>query len=269
MTSFNEKLTSASRKNASLLCVGLDPDPALMPIDDVLEFNKAIIEATADQVCCYKPNIAFYEALGIPGLEALQRTLEHVPEDIPVIIDAKRGDIGSTAKAYARAVFEWWGFDAMTANPYGGSDAVEPFLEYEEHGILIWCRSSNPDAADFQDLSIGPRGEERHLYERVALKALEWNIRGNVGLVMGATYPEQMQSVRKLCPDMVILAPGVGAQGGDLENTVKYGVNADGEGLIINSSRGIIFASRDKDDFADAARRAAQELRQSINRARE
>ena len=135
MTSFNEKLTSASRKNASLLCVGLDPDPALMPIDDVLEFNKAIIEATADQVCCYKPNIAFYEALGIPGLEALQRTLEHIPDDIPVIIDAKRGDIGSTAKAYARAVFEWWGFDAVTVEPLpGGSDAVEPFLEYEEHG---------------------------------------------------------------------------------------------------------------------------------------
>ena len=269
MTSFNEKLTSASRKNASLLCVGLDPDPALMPIDDVLEFNKAIIEATADQVCCYKPNIAFYEALGIPGLEALQRTLEHVPEDIPVIIDAKRGDIGSTAKAYARAVFEWWGFDAVTVNPYLGKDSLEPFLEYADRGVLALCHTSGPGSADFQDLTVGNNGRQRPLFEEVALKVLEWNSRGNAGLVVGATYPQQLQSVRKLCPDMVILAPGIGAQGGDLENTVKYGVNADGEGLIINSSRGIIFASRDKDDFADAARRAAQELRLSINRARE
>ena len=269
MTSFNEKLTSASRKNASLLCVGLDPDPALMPIDDVLEFNKAIIEATADQVCCYKPNIAFYEALGIPGLEALQRTLEHVPEDIPVIIDAKRGDIGSTAKAYARAVFEWWGFDAVTVNPYLGKDSLEPFLEYADRGVLALCHTSGPGSADFQDLTVGDNGRQRPLFEEVALKVLEWNSRGNAGLVVGATYPQQLQSVRKLCPDMVILAPGIGAQGGDLENAVKYGVNADGEGLIINSSRGIIFASRDKDDFADAARRAAQELRLSINRARE
>ena len=269
MSSFQEKLTAASRKNESLVCVGLDPDPALMPIDDVLEFNKAIIDATADQVCCYKPNMAFYEALGIPGLEALQRTLEHIPDDIPVIGDAKRGDIGSTAKAYARAVFNVWGFDAATVNPYGGGDAVEPFLEYKDRGILVWCRSSNIDAADFQDLPVIQDDRQRPFFENVALKALEWNVRDNVGLVVGATFPQQLQSVRQICPDMVILAPGVGAQGGDLENTVKYGVNADGEGLIINSSRGIIFASRDASDFADAARRSAQELRQSINRARE
>ena len=167
MTSFNEKLTSASRKNASLLCVGLDPDPALMPIDDVLEFNKAIIEATADQVCCYKPNIAFYEALGIPGLEALQRTLEHVPEDIPVIIDAKRGDIGSTAKAYARAVFEWWGFDAVTVNPYLGKDSLEPFLEYADRGVLALCHTSGPGSADFQDLTVGNNGRQRPLLRRL------------------------------------------------------------------------------------------------------
>jgi orotidine-5'-phosphate decarboxylase len=269
MSTFQEKLTAASRKNNSLLCVGLDPDPALMPLEDVLEFNRAIIEATADLVCCYKPNLAFYEALGIPGLEALQRTLEHIPGDIPVIGDAKRGDIGSTAKAYAKAMFEQWGFDATTANPYGGADAVEPFLEYEDRGILLWCRSSNPDAADFQDLSVADGSERRPFYEKVALKAREWNSRDNIGLVVGATYPEQLQKVRHLCPDMVILAPGVGPQGGDLENTVKYGMNASAEGLIINSSRGIIFASQNKDDFASEARRAAQELRQSINRARE
>ncbi|MDA0987831.1 MAG: orotidine-5'-phosphate decarboxylase [Chloroflexi bacterium] len=269
MSTFHEKLTSASKKNNSLLCVGLDPDPALMPVKDVLEFNRAIIDATADLVCCYKPNLAFYEALGIPGLEALQRTLEHIPSDIPVLGDAKRGDIGSTAKAYATAMFEQWGFDAVTANPYLGRDAVEPFLEYPDKGILVLCHTSNPGAADFQELSLGRGSEQRPLYEQVALKAREWNSRGNVGLVMGATHPEQMQTVRHLCPDMVILAPGIGAQGGDLENTVKFGVNTGGEGLIINSSRGIIFASRNKDDFASEARRAAQELRQNINRARE
>ena len=269
MSTFREKLTAASRKNSSLLCVGLDPDPALMPVEDVLDFNRAIIEATADLVCCYKPNLAFYEALGIPGLEALQRTLEYIPGDIPVIGDAKRGDIGSTAQAYAKAMFQQWGFDAVTANPYLGRDALEPFLEYEDKGVLVLCHTSNPGAADFQELPLGQGNEQRPLYEQVALKAREWNSRDNIGLVVGATYPEQLQKVRHLCPDMVILAPGVGPQGGDLENTVKYGVNASADGLIINASRGIIFASRNKDDFASEARRAAQELRQSINRARE
>lgn len=269
MSTFQEKLTSASQKNNSLLCVGLDPDPALMPVEDVVEFNRAIIDATADLVCCYKPNLAFYEALGIPGLEALQRTLEHIPGDIPVIGDAKRGDIGSTAQAYARAMFQQWGFDAVTVNPYLGRDALEPFLEYPDKGVLVLCHTSNPGAADFQELFLGKNSEQRPLYEQVALKAQEWDSRGNIGLVMGATYPEQMQTVRQLCPDMVILAPGVGAQGGDLENTVKYGVNASAEGLIINSSRGVIFASKDKNDYASEARRVAQELRQSINRARE
>ena len=269
MSTFQEQLTAASRENTSLLCVGLDPDPALMPVEDVLEFNRAIIEATADLVCCYKPNLAFYEALGLPGLEALQRTIEHIPKNIPVIGDAKRGDIGSTAQAYAKAMFQQWGFDAVTANPYGGGDAVEPFLEYEDRGIFIWCRSSNPDAADFQDLSVGQGNEQRSFYEQVALKALEWNHRGNVGLVMGATYPEQLQAVRGLCPDMPILAPGVGAQEGVLEKVVEYGVNAEGEGLIINASRSVIFASRDRGDFAKEARKAAQELRHNINRARE
>ena len=166
-------------------------------------------------------------------------------------------------------MFDQWGFDAVTVNPYLGKDSLEPFLEYADRGVLALCHTSGPGSVDFQDLPVGNGSSQRPLFEEVALKVLEWNCRGNAGLVVGATYPQQMQSVRKLCPDMVILAPGVGAQGGDLENTVKYGVNADGEGLIINSSRGIIFASRDKDDFADASRRAAQELRQSINRARE
>jgi len=257
--------------------VGLDPDPALMPVDDVLGFNQAIIEATADLVCCYKPNLAFYEALGLPGLEALQQTLEHIPKGIPVIGDAKRGDVGSTAKAYAKAMFQQWGFDAVTVNPYLGKDALEPFLEYADRGILVLCHTSNSGAADFQELSLGQpfRGwtsqdnRQVALYEQVALKALEWNRWGNVGLVVGATYPEQIRTVRELCPDMVILAPGIGTQGGDLENTVQYGVNAGCEGLIVNASRSVIFASRNQDDFAQEARKAAMELRQNINTARD
>ena len=269
MASFNEKIIAASRTNESLVCVGLDVDPARMPIGDVYEFNKAIIEATSDLVCSYKPNMAFYEALGIPGLQALQRTLECIPEHIPVICDAKRGDIGSTAAAYARAIFEQWGFDAATVNPYLGRDSVEPFLEYAEKGVLILCHTSSPGSEDFQDQLVGADGHRRPLFEKVALKALEWNAGGNAGLVVGATYPQQLQTVRTLCPDMVILAPGIGAQGGDLENTVRYGTNAAGEGLIINSSRGIIYASSDAGDFADAARSAADELRQAINAARQ
>ena len=266
MTSFHEKLTAASRKNESLVCVGLDPDPALMPIDGVLEFNKAIIDATADLVCCYKPNVAFYEALGFDGLQALKGTLEYIkPKGIPVIGDGKRGDIGSTAKAYAKAVFDFWEFDAVTVSPYLGKDSLEPFLEYADKGVLVLCHTSSPGSSDFQDLLVGQNGSTRPLFKDVALKVQKWNTRGNAGLVMGATYPHQLQAVRRLCPDMVILAPGVGAQGGDLENTVKYGVNADGEGLIINSSRGIIYASKNQSDFDKEARRAADDLRQAIN----
>ena len=268
MPTFREKLTAAAKKNESLVCVGLDPDPALMPVEDVAEFNAAIIEATADLVCCYKPNIAFYEALGIPGLEALRRTLECIPRGVPVICDAKRGDIGSTAKAYATALFERWGFDAATVNPYLGRDSVEPFLEYSDRGVLVLCHTSGPGSVDFQDLQVERDGYKRPLFEEVALRAHQWNERGNAGLVLGATFPQQMETARRLCPDMVILAPGVGAQGGDLEATVSAGVDADGGGLIVNSSRGILYASRSRDDFADAARRAADELRQAINAAR-
>ena len=268
MTTFRDKLTAAATKNESLVCVGLDPDPSLMPIEDVAEFNAAIVEATADLVCCYKPNIAFYEALGIPGLEALRRTLECIPPDIPVICDAKRGDIGSTATAYARALFERWDFDAATVNPYLGRDSVEPFLEYADRGVLVLCHTSGPGSVDFQDLTVERDGSKRPLFEEVALKAREWNERGNAGLVLGATFPQQMETARRLCPDMIILAPGIGAQGGDLEATVSSGVDADGGGLIVNSSRGIIYASRSRDDFADAARRAADELRRAINAAR-
>jgi orotidine-5'-phosphate decarboxylase len=264
---FIEKLAGAVATNDSLVCVGLDPDPALMPIADIATFNRAIIEATADLVCAYKPNLAFYEAMGEPGWEALRQTLAAIPSNVPVIGDAKRGDIGNTSAAYARAIFDVLDCDAMTVNAWGGEDAVEPFLEYEERGILIWCRSSNPSAGDFQDLEVNYEGRRRPLWQVVALKALDWNEQGNVGIVMGATYPEQLAEARQLCPDLPILVPGVGAQEGALRESVKAGVTTNGDGIIVAASRSILYASRDG-DFALAARAAAQRLRDEINRHR-
>jgi orotidine-5'-phosphate decarboxylase len=259
---FFEKLELAAQKNGSLLCVGLDPDPALMPVDDVGAFNRAIIEATSDFVCAYKPNLAFYEALGEKGYGALRETLAGIPPDIPVIGDGKRGDIGNSAKAYARALFDELGFDAVTVNPYLGGDAVEPFLEREDRAAFILCRTSNPGARDFQDLAtVGPPA--RRLFEVVAEKALLWNTRGNVGLVVGATYPEELRLVRRICPDMTFLVPGVGTQGGDVAAVMANGLDAKGAGLIINVSRQVLYASRD-DDFARAAGEAARRLRDQI-----
>jgi len=258
---FLEKLITATRKNNSLLCIGLDPDPKRMPDNvSVFEFNKAIIAATSDLVCAYKPNFAFYEALGNVGLDALKRTVEHIPDDIPVIGDAKRGDIGNTAKAYAEAIFTHFNFDATTVNPYLGFDSIEPFIQYTDKGIFILCRTSNAGAVDFQSL----RCEEDTLFEIVARKASQWNIHGNIGLVIGATYPEELKLIRDSHPDMPILIPGVGAQGGDLASAVRYGVDAHGEKAIINSSRQIIYASPEK-DFAQAARQVASSLRDQIN----
>ncbi|MFC1927284.1 orotidine-5'-phosphate decarboxylase [Chloroflexota bacterium] len=257
---FVEKLLDASRKNNSWLCIGLDPDPELMPPIDVPQFNKAIIEATCDLVCAYKPNLAFYEALGIEGLAILGNTLKHVPDDIPVIGDAKRGDIGNTARAYARALFSVLGFDAATVNPYLGFDSIEPFFTYQDKGVFILCRTSNKGAADFQDLTTGGLP----LYEIVARKAKEWNTHGNIGLVVGATYPEQLKKVRSICPEMPLLIPGIGTQGGDLSSTVSCGVDARGEKAIINVSRQILYASKGK-DFDQAARNIAEKICHQIN----
>jgi len=260
---FIEKLLKANQKNKSLLCVGLDIDPERMPENvGVFEFNKAIIDATSDLVCAYKPNIAFYEALGNEGLDALRQTVKYIPDDIPVICDAKRGDIGNTARAYARTIFDNFNFDATTVSPYLGFDSLVPFLHYADKGIFILCRTSNAGAVDFQSLRI--KGQEKLLFEIVASKATEWNTHGNVGLVIGATYPEELRLIRQSHPDMPILIPGVGAQGGDLTTAVRYGVDARGQKAIINSSRGIIYASKGK-DFAQSARQAATELRDQIN----
>ena len=262
---FTEKLRNAAQKNRSLLCVGLDPDPELMPKKvGLFNFNKAIIDATSDLICAYKLNLAFYEALGDEGLDALKQTVKHIPDDIPVIGDGKRGDIGNTAKAYARAIFSNLNFDAATVNPYLGFDSIEPFIQYTDKGIFILCRTSNAGAVDFQSLRCETELGYRSLFEIVALKASQWNIHGNIGLVIGATYPEELRSIRESHPDMPILIPGVGAQGGDLALAVRYGIDAQGERAIINSSRQIIYASRGK-DFAQAARRVASELRDQIN----
>ena len=198
-------------------------------------------------------------------MQTLLESLRSVPAHIPVIADAKRGDIGNTARFYARALFEVMDFDAATVNPYGGRDAVEPFLEYFDRGVLVWCRSSNPGAADFQDLTLAGG---RPLYEAVAQKAREWNVHGNVGLVMGATWPDELERVRDLCPDMLMLLPGVGAQEGDLAASVRAALDAEGAGFIVNVSRRVLYASRGK-DYVKAARRAAQQLRDEINRERQ
>lgn len=262
---FSEKLAKATQKNKSLLCVGLDPDPELMPNGvSVFEFNKAIIEATHDLVCAYKLNLAFYEVLENEGLNALKHTVQYIPDDIPVIGDGKRGDIGNTAKAYARAIFTNFNFDAATVNPYLGFDSIEPFIQYRDRGVFILCRTSNAGATDFQDLRSEIEGSYRPLFEIVAHKVSQWNIYGNLGLVIGATYPEELRLIRQSHPDILILIPGIGPQGGDLALAARYGVNSKGERAIINSSRQIIYASRGK-DFAQAARRTATELRDQIN----
>jgi len=262
---FIDKLTNASRQNKSLLCVGLDPDPERMPDKvSVFEFNKAIIDATSDLVCAYKLNFAFYEAMDDEGLDALKRTIKYIPDDIPVIGDAKRGDIGNTAKAYAKAIFSNLNCDAATVNPYLGFDSIEPFIQYTNKGVFILCRTSNAGALDFQSLHCQTESGYHPLFEIVALKASQWNTHGNIGLVVGATYPEELRLVRQSHPDMPLLIPGIGAQGGELESVVRYGVDSQGEKAIINSSRQIIYASREK-DFAQAARRVASELRDQIN----
>lgn len=262
---FTEKLSTATERNNSLLCIGLDPDPELMPAKiDVFKFNKAIIDATSELVCAYKLNLAFYEALGTSGLDIMKRTVKYVPDNIPVIGDAKRGDIGNTAKAYAKTIFDNLNFDAATLNPYLGFDSVEPFIEHWDRGVFILCRTSNPGAVDFQNLRLQTEHGQFPLFEIVALRAAQWNKHGNIGLVVGATYPEELRLIRQNHPDMLLLIPGIGAQGGELASAVRNGVDERGRKAIISSSRQIIYASSEK-DFAQAARQAASSLREQIN----
>lgn len=268
--SFLDKLCEAARQNNSWLCIGLDSELSKLPAFlrerpyAVLEFNRAIIEATSDLVCAYKPNVAFYEMLGPLGLEILYKTRELIPQEVPVIVDAKRGDIENTARAYAKALFEYYRFDAVTVNPLMGFDSVAPFLEYSEKCTFLLVRTSNPGARDFQELNCAGKP----LYQRLAEAAREWNTRKNVGVVVGATAPQELAVVRQIIGDeMPILVPGVGTQAGNVEKAVKSSVNSRGELAIINVSRSVIFASQGE-DFAQAARKAAITLRDEINRYR-
>ncbi len=271
---FLDKLLASCRQNQSLLCIGLDPDPALAPLELVgradwaARFGQGIVEATADLVCAYKPNLAFYEALGTAGWQALGATLAAIPRHIPVIADAKCGDVGHSARAYARALFDTLNVDAATVNPYLGFDSLEPFLAYRDRGILVLCRTSNPGGADFQDLPCRLDGQEMPLFEAVARRAVQWNRAGNVGLVVGATYPTEVAAVRGIAPDLPLLIPGIGAQAGDLASAVRAGVDRQGERVLIAVSRQVLYASRGT-DWAAAARAAALALRDAINQVRE
>jgi orotidine-5'-phosphate decarboxylase len=269
MKTFLQLLSDRYAATKSLLCVGLDPDLSLLPevviatANPQLTFNKAIIDATHDLVCAYKPQSAFYEEAGEAGHEALVQTVKYIHEKypgIPVILDAKRADIGSTSESYATAAFDKIGADAITLNPYLGQDALEPFLRREEKGCIVLVHTSNPGADEFQNVSVDGRPMWQFVLETVATK---WNTKGNCLAVMGATYPEQLAQARTIAPEMVFLVPGIGAQGGDAQATVTVGRSADGFGLIVNSSRGIIFADSSK-DFALGARAAAQETLKSL-----
>jgi orotidine-5'-phosphate decarboxylase len=264
-------LTNAWQRADSLLCVGLDPDPKRIPAelrarpDPIFEFCRAIVDATADLVCAFKPQIAYFAAQGAEDqLEALIAHIHARHPGIPVVLDAKRGDIGSTAEQYAREAFERFQADAVTLNPYLGHDSLEPYLQWADRGVILLCRTSNPGGADLQSLEVAP-GER--LYERVARLACErWNPNGQTALVVGATVPGELTQVRRIVGDMPLLVPGIGAQGGDIDATVQAGRRADGRGMMVSSSRAILYAG-DGDDFADAARQAALDTRDALRAA--
>ena len=276
-TSFRARFEATAAKRHSLLCVGLDPDPKLIPAGvEMRDFLMGIIDATADIACCYKPNIAFYEPYLGEGMTLLRDLIAEIHRhDIPVLLDAKRGDVGNTAAAYARAVYESLGADAVTLNPYLGLDALEPFLAYEDRTAFLLCRTTNPGARDLQDLLVGASSDApgEPLYARVARLANAWNTRGNVGLVVGATYPREAAEVRALCPDLPFLMPGVGAQQGEIDAAVQGAMDANRAGIIVNASRGVLYPTAPDGHaagrhWADASRAAAIELRDAINTAR-
>jgi orotidine-5'-phosphate decarboxylase len=271
MSQFIEQLQRAWDSNNSLVCVGLDPEIERFPgqfaeqPSPIFQFNKAIIDATADLVCAYKPQFAHYAAY--EAEDQLERTIDYIHRTypgIPVILDSKRGDVGNTAERYAIEAFERYHADAVTVSPYLGGDSMEPFFKYEDKGVIILCRTSNPGAGDLQDLEIGGR----RLFHVVAdLAARRWNTRGNCMLVVGATYPRELAEVREIVGNMPFLVPGVGAQGGDVAQAVQSGQTAAGAGLVVSSSRGILYASSGE-NFASAAREATVKLRDQINASR-
>lgn len=290
---FYEKLLEAARKNKSWLCIGLDPDISKIPdnfgvgSEAILKFNKAIIDSTSDLVCAYKPNSAFYEAFGPEGMRALFETIKLIPEHIPVILDFKRGDIGNTAAMYAKSAFEYFRADAVTVSPYLGKDSIEPFINYKDKGIFILCLTSNPSSSDIQkqllikDNALSPEkmtppDKAKHfaeffnsstlnVYTHVARLSMEWNVNSNIGLVVGATSPVELQKIRMVIGGQVpLLIPGVGSQGGDLEKAVVSGSNSSGEMAIVNISRGIIYAG-ENGSFRTAVRQKARYFKDAIH----
>jgi orotidine-5'-phosphate decarboxylase len=267
---FRAKFEDAAGRHNSLLCVGLDPDPTKIPAGvSTRDFLFEIVDATADVVACYKPNIAFFEPDLGEGINLLRDLIAYIPDDVPVLLDAKRGDIGHTAEAYARAVYDSLGADAVTLNPYLGGDSLEPFLRREDRHAFLLCRTSNPGAVDIQDLQV----DGNPLYEHVAYLANQWNDHQNVGLVVGATYPTEARRIREICPDLLFLMPGVGAQDGAVAEAVQAAVDAHGAGILVNASRGVLYAAGGDpgcapDGWRDASRNAAVSLRDQINVAR-
>lgn len=269
--SFKQKLEKIVKNNNSLLCIGLDIDLQKIPKhlleknDPIFLFNKAIIDATYDLVCCYKPNIAFYEANGIEGLSSLKKTIEYLKASyptIPIILDAKRGDIASTAKMYSRAVFEYWKVDAVTVYPNLGLDSLLPFLEYKDKLIILLIKTSNPDSKMFQDIKVN--GEPYHL--KMAKVISKWKYE-NIGIFVGATYPKELKEIRKVLPDHIFLSAGMGAQNANINEAVKAGISRNKSGIILNASRSIIYVSDEK-EFAKKARDEARNLRDLINKYR-
>ena len=270
---FMTALATAWQSRDSLLCVGLDPEPAKFPEhlrddpDAIFLFCREIVDATADLVCCFKPQIAYFAAHRAE--DALERLIDHIHRahpGTPVILDAKRGDIGSTAEQYAKEAFERYRADAVTVNPYLGHDSVEPYLAHADKGVILLCRTSNPGGSDLQFCEVAREaGGTEKLYERVArLVATRWNRNGNCALVVGATFPAELARVREITGDLPLLVPGIGAQGGDIAATLAAGRTENGTGLMINSSRAVLYAGKGE-DFAEAARRVAEETRDAIN----
>ncbi len=271
---FTDMLAARWSRDNTLLCVGLDPDPARIPAhlqgadDAIFQFCRTIVDATADLVCAFKPQIAYFASQ--EAEDQLTRLIEHIRNAypaVPVILDAKRGDIGATAEHYAREAFERYRAHAVTVSPYMGFDSIQPYLAYPNCGVFLLCRTSNPGGSDLQMLNVQSEHQNEHLYEHLArLAARQWNTNGQLGLVVGATYPSELARVRALVGDMALLVPGIGAQGGDIDASVRAGKTAAG-GMVINSSRAILYASK-AENFAEQARVAAERTRDEINRAR-
>lgn len=268
LKNFKEKLSSNYKLNNSILCIGLDPDLNLMPLSDITTFNKIIIDSTKNFACAYKPNLSFYEALGSLGIKALENTINYIRETAPdklIIGDGKRGDIGSTNKKYAEAFFEKWGFDAITVNPFAGQDSFEPFIEYKDKGIFLWCKSSNPNSEEFQNKKIIHHNQTIKFYEWIAIRANKWNKNNNIALIVGATYPKELKEIRNISPDLPILIPGIGAQSGDIKKVIDSTINTNTPNILISASRSILYASKNKLDYAIKSHEAAKSLNNQIN----